>query len=47
MQFNKNKSHLRDQKERNSLYKIKDFVKTEKTDEHIKVATKLQKDVLK
>ncbi len=46
MQFNKNKSHLRDQKERNSLYKIKDFVKTEKTDEQIKVATKLQKELI-
>ena len=45
--MNENKSHLRDQKESNSLYKIKDFVKTGKTDEHIKVATKLQKVVLK
>ena len=46
MKVNKNKSHLRDQKKSNSLYKIKDFVKTEKTVELIKVATKLQKVVI-
>lgn len=44
---NSKKNNLKDLLKNSSSHKARQFALTGKTDEHIKVATKLQKDVLK